>query len=313
MHDSSVELMTMMAICIYFSLSLLLVLGDGEGVSNLGKDIHANYSFDVPCDANLSPDSSKYQDIGCLTSMCKRIIRDGMFTDDEVAALKAIAVKGMAKRVSLGGPTILDINSGHLRDTAGLINLFDERSNFSYTAEEFSTYGNIIRKLKSILETTFEIQNLMFTAPTFITRLEGKTGWQPNEVHDEYWHPHADRDNTQHYHYSGLLYLSTYGDDFLGGKLNFLSTDSIGKKSEKVLDVEPKAGRVVMFTSGKENYHHVERVTSGERFVLAFWFTCDARREMEIFLDGNAHIEFSNKIKRALISKRQMEEGRREL
>jgi hypothetical protein len=35
--------------------------------------------------------------------------------------------------------------------------------------------------------------------------------------HDEYWHPHVDRNNTPHYHYSGLLYMSTYKEDFEGG------------------------------------------------------------------------------------------------
>jgi hypothetical protein len=37
------------------------------------------------------------------------------------------------------------------------------------------------------------------------------------EIHDEYWHPHVDHNNTGHYHYSGLLYMSNYGLDFTGG------------------------------------------------------------------------------------------------
>ena len=58
--------------------------------------------------------------------------------------------------------------------------------------------------------------------------------------------------------------------------------------------VEPKAGRVVIFSSGKENPHYVDRVTSGNRYVLAFWFTCDPERKFEIFLDGKSHTAFSN-------------------
>ena len=58
--------------------------------------------------------------------------------------------------------------------------------------------------------------------------------------------------------------------------------------------VEPKAGRVVIFSSGKENPHYVDRVTSGSRYVLAFWFTCDPERKFEIFLDGKSHTAFSN-------------------
>ena len=64
--------------------------------------------------------------------------------------------------------------------------------------------------------------------------------------------------------------------------------------------VEPIPGRVVIFSSGAENTHRVERVTSGERFVLAFWFTCDASRQFEIFLDGQAHLAFSGRIKKQL-------------
>ena len=60
--------------------------------------------------------------------------------------------------------------------------------------------------------------------------------------------------------------------------------------------IEPKAGRVAIFSSGSENTHHVERVTSGDRYVLAFWFTCDEEKEFEIFLDGAKHMEFSKKI-----------------
>ena len=37
-------------------------------------------------------------------------------------------------------------------------------------------------------------------------------------IHDEYWHTHADMNNTAHYQYSGLLYLSTYKEDFGGGR-----------------------------------------------------------------------------------------------
>jgi hypothetical protein len=61
--------------------------------------------------------------------------------------------------------------------------------------------------------------------------------------------------------------------------------------------VEPRKGRLILFSSGLENYHRVERVLSGQRFVLAFWFTCDAAKRFEIYLDGQAHIAFSHKMR----------------
>jgi len=45
--------------------------------------------------------------------------------------------------------------------------------------------------------------------------------WQPTTPHDEYWHPHVDKNNTVHYDYSGLVYLSTGEEDFEGGDLHF--------------------------------------------------------------------------------------------
>jgi hypothetical protein len=46
----------------------------------------------------------------------------------------------------------------------------------------------------------------------------------PLEIHDEYWHKHADHNNTEHYHFSGLLYMSEYEKDFEGGELRWRST-----------------------------------------------------------------------------------------
>ncbi len=64
--------------------------------------------------------------------------------------------------------------------------------------------------------------------------------------------------------------------------------------------IEPRAGRVVIFTADAENPHQVHRVLSGTRYVLSFWFTCEAQREFQIFLDGKAHTVFSQHIKTQL-------------
>ena len=68
--------------------------------------------------------------------------------------------------------------------------------------------------------------------------------------------------------------------------------------------VEPKHGRTAFFSSGPENPHRVERVTHGERFVLAFWFTCDPKREFEIYLDGSKHIRFSHQMRDSIRKRR---------
>lgn len=50
--------------------------------------------------------------------------------------------------------------------------------------------------------------------------------------------------------------------------------DDINKSSKNVT-VEPRKGRVSMFTSGPENPHFVERVTKGVRFAMTIPFTCN--------------------------------------
>lgn len=81
------------------------------------------------------------------------------------------------------------------------------------------------------------------------------------------------------------------------GKVSSLVTDE-----DVELAIEPRAGRVVIFTAGMENTHYVERVLSGQRFVLSFWFTCNRNREFPIFLDGKAHTAFSQKIRDSIVS-----------
>lgn len=91
------------------------------------------------------------------------------------------------------------------------------------------------------------------------------------------------------------------------GNLIFLNPDNYRSPmnddevavDEIELQIEPRAGRVVIFTAGHENTHYVQQVTSGQRYVLSFWFTCDAHKEFEIFLDGKAHISFTRKFRTA--------------
>lgn len=71
------------------------------------------------------------------------------------------------------------------------------------------------------------------------------------------------------FHYTSLLYLTDYGRDFQGGRFVFMDKDNVTRA------VEPRKARVTMFTSGSENVHYVEKVTSGTRYALTVSFTCD--------------------------------------
>ena len=60
----------------------------------------------------------------CKSKSCARRVTDGLFTELEIENLHNVVQKGMSQRPALGGPTILDINTGTpLHLTACLIPL----------------------------------------------------------------------------------------------------------------------------------------------------------------------------------------------
>ena len=63
-------------------------------------------------------------------------------------------------------------------------------------------------------------------------------------------------------HFTTLLYLAQPED---GGRLCF------GDGAR----LEPRPGRVLAFTAGRENTHWVEEVTRGSRVALSLFWTCD--------------------------------------
>ena len=81
---------------------------------------------------------------------------------------------------------------------------------------------------------------------------------------------HVDKETYGSFHFTSLLYLTDYGIDFKGG--SFVFVDNHDKLNRTI---QPRSGRVSAFTSGPENKHHVEKVTSGTRYALTMGFTCD--------------------------------------
>lgn len=74
-------------------------------------------------------------------------------TPQEVIELREIAETGMANRSKLGGPTIMDVNTGYVKDGQGLINIYQKDRNSPaiprFTAEQFALYRRYARPLLS--------------------------------------------------------------------------------------------------------------------------------------------------------------------
>ncbi|XP_026273565.1 2-oxoglutarate and iron-dependent oxygenase domain-containing protein 3-like [Frankliniella occidentalis] len=208
---------------------------------------------------------------GCVPEKCGRLISDSLITVGEAQAMLEIAKRGLNLGGSLGGASILDLHSGALSVGRTFINMYmTEKGKNIYRKSDFDTYKQVRIKIHRAVAQHFKISPdvLYLTHPTFFSRL---TNLPPGTEHDEYWHPHVDKDTYKSFHYTSLLYLSDYGDDFDGGRFIFIDKDNVNST------VEPRKGRVSMFTSGKENTHFVERVRSGTRFAMTISFTCDPK------------------------------------
>jgi hypothetical protein len=261
----------------------------------------------------------------CRPKSCNRVVLDGLISASEARLLRTMANSALAAALPadmdpawvtgqapppavLDGPAIVDVNTGFTRHSAlGLRPLYRKSlaSRFQLDPSARDLYRAVGEKLHKLLLAAFSIEDLYFTAPTFIARLQGSAGWEPRDIHDEYWHAHADKvrvrfdqwqdallgvaqNNTEHYDYSALLYLADHGEDFVGGEFEFLDQDG-----HVVTTVEPKVGRVVLFSSGPENPHRVNQVREGVRFAMSLWFTCSRDRMMPSFLDGKQHGTFA--------------------
>lgn len=66
--------------------------------------------------------------------------------------------------------------------------------------------------------------------------------------------------------------MTDFGKDFQGGRFVFVDGTA---KNQTISTIEPKKGRVSGFTSGAENTHYVEKVTSGTRYAITVSFTCN--------------------------------------
>ncbi|XP_055031920.2 2-oxoglutarate and iron-dependent oxygenase domain-containing protein 3 [Misgurnus anguillicaudatus] len=223
--------------------------------------------FTVDC----SEDYKKYKLFpGCTPTKCGRAVSDNVVTLEEAQKLRRLAEQGLSLAGSDGGASILDLHSGALSMGKQFVNVyryFKNQIRGVFTEDDFQLYSDVRGRIQMAIAETFGLDSshMYLTKPTFFSRINSSSA---KTTHDEYWHPHIDKETYGSFDYTSLLYLSDYGVDFGGGRFVFM--DSSSNKT-----VEPRAGRVSFFSSGSENLHHVEKVTWGTRYAITVSFTCD--------------------------------------
>ncbi|KAH7639007.1 2og-fe oxygenase-like protein 2 [Dermatophagoides farinae] len=217
----------------------------------------------------------------CTPYKCGRFVSDSIVNDNEALELRLFAQTIFTMVQPNGGVAIFDLASGALSNGTQFINLYKLLKHLPdpekvIKQKIFDTFHVVRKKLLQTITMTFGIKSdhLYLTSPVFFTKINSKQA--AKTLNDEYWHPHIDKFTYNTFHYTSLLYLATYQEEFSGGRFIFIDND------EKINNtiIEPKFGRISFFTSGSENQHMVEQVSNGERFALTIPFTCDPNKQV---------------------------------
>ncbi|KAK7113356.1 hypothetical protein V1264_012656 [Littorina saxatilis] len=244
----------------------LHVIYPSSFVALAGKDpLDAPVWHEVPC----SNDYEEEVFLECKPKRCGRAVMDNLVSRDDAEHLLRLAKRGLSHGGSNGGASILDLHSGALSMGDKFVNIFKiaETDDSLFTEEDFRIYRRVKDQIRQAVADKFDVpvDKLHLTKPTFFSRMDTK---KAQTKHDEYWHVHVDKETYGSFHYTSLLYLTTYKNDFQGGRFVFADKDYNRT-------VEPRVGRVSFFTSGSENPHFVERLREGVRYAITVSFTCD--------------------------------------
>ena len=233
------------------------------------RDLSVYYQSTIECSEDYKVELTKFSD--CVPRSCGRIVLDSIIEEHEADVLHNLAVKGLSLGGGSGGASIFDLHSGALSKNDSFINIKALPAYKKlFTQRELQVYRDTKLRILSVISKMFGVpeSSLHLTHPTFFSRLDSRPAVTP---HDEYWHPHIDKEQYESFHYTSLIYLTTFGEDFEGGRFIFIDKDGVNRT------VEPRKGRISAFTSGSENVHHVEKVTSGTRYALTVAFSCDKK------------------------------------
>eukprot|EP00927_Polykrikos_kofoidii_P056219 TRINITY_DN50383_c0_g1_i1.p1 TRINITY_DN50383_c0_g1~~TRINITY_DN50383_c0_g1_i1.p1 ORF type:complete len:352 (+),score=67.48 TRINITY_DN50383_c0_g1_i1:101-1156(+) len=220
-------------------------------------------------------------------SRCARFVVDDWLAEEDAAQLRDM-VQYYVDEAWGGGsgpPSILDLQSGTISYNDGFIDLYQlmKFKSLKFPAVHVTTYHKVRKQLRRIVSDLFGIsEELLLHDLTFYSHINASKEAQTD--HDEYWHPHIDTEQYGTFAYTTLLYLGTEGKDFEGGEFVFEANAGGNgakavEKSRNVDDaIQPRFGRLVVFTSDMENTHRVEKVTDGVRITMTSAFTCNTEK-----------------------------------
>mmetsp|Transcript_31988 Transcript_31988/g.53941 ORF Transcript_31988/g.53941 Transcript_31988/m.53941 type:complete len:335 (+) Transcript_31988:130-1134(+) len=287
-------------------------------VIELGTEFVGDKFYAHRCLVRYKASDPAHHTARCGTPICGRRVVDGLFSEQDMIRLQSLSQRSYLSESPLRS-SVLDLPTGYSFEPSGNQDNIFFRNESVYTSHDLTFIGEISYALKEAVMNTFHISELFFGTAVMVR-------FSPDDYYHYEYAVHVDHNNTEHFHYSGILYLSTQDEDFSGGRLVFvdpiaggtLASESqsrtkdhekelsVGQKPEKhhyllpsddevLLKISPRVGRVVVFTAGHENTHYVEEVTSGQRIALPFGFTCHSKQGVQVERHGQDHFRYSRR------------------
>ncbi|XP_053612119.1 2-oxoglutarate and iron-dependent oxygenase domain-containing protein 3-like [Plodia interpunctella] len=228
----------------------------------------------LECSLNYLKDIDKYE--GCFPKECKRFVTDKVISPKETEELLVMAKKGFQQYDSTEGITTLDLDSGALTNGVHNVNIYQNKDKSAFWIEDFNLFRNVKEKVKFAIVHHFAVEpsKIFLTRPALFMEIKKLSSEKSKTFPITYWQPHVDNDFDNSYHFTAVLYLSNYNKDFKGGRFVFVD-ENVNKT------IEPRKSRLNMFTSGGENRYYIEKVTSGIKYIVMYFFTCDKQYAIE--------------------------------
>lgn len=173
---------------------------------------------------------------------CARIVSDNLVPSRDAESLQEFALTFFKLSTKPKGPVaVFPISNS--TDYMPTFNRFKGTDKSAIANKAQIIFRLLIANTLYLLEEQFEVDKnqIYLTHPVFISEITNNT---PITIHDEYYQTHIDAETYPSFHYTALVYLSDYGKDFTGGRFIFIDNNSTR------VSVEPKLGRVLIFTSG---------------------------------------------------------------
>jgi hypothetical protein len=135
-------------------------------------------------------------------------------------------------------------------DISSFMNNFNDRA-------DFFSYMSILARIKKHIVERYNVEYPIYPDSFKLVR------WEDGEDHD----PHSDNADVEGTEnptapwriYSAIIYLN---DNYSGGQTYFTKFD---------YDVEPQAGKLLVFPSGLDYEHGVRKIEGDRRTLMSFW------------------------------------------